>query len=96
MAATLVKPGDTIFRDHGHLRLTFQLNLDSVAITVMYGPNRSGPLSKTFELDRVPAARIWWGEIARLADAGTHILAIEAALTAIHEAAVAAQLQEVR
>lgn len=95
MAATLSKPGDDVAEDHGLLTLKAIRGIDCVTVQVSCGPGRVDALTKTFPLDRTAAARIWWKTIAGLADTRIPVRRIEAAMTALTDAAVAAHLPEV-
>ncbi len=69
MTAPLTKPGDDVAKDHGHFQLKAIRGVDCLTVQVRCGTVRVDALTKTFPLDRVEAARIWWHEIAQAADA---------------------------
>ncbi len=95
MAATLVKPGDQIVEDHGHLRLTRQMTIEGgITIRVYCGPGEVHGLAQSFQRGRFRAARIWWNTITHAADTHTPVWQIEAALQAITAAAHAAVIEE--
>lgn len=93
--AALTQPGTSVEEDHGPLTLKAVRGIDCVTVQARAGVTRNDALTATFPLDRVPAARVWWKTIADLADTRTPVWQIEAAMSALVEAAVAAQSLEV-
>lgn len=93
--AALTQPGTSVEEDHGPLTLKAVRGIDCLTVQTRCGTHRIAALTHTFGLDRVPAARVWWKTIADLADTHTPVWQIEAAMSALIEAAVAAQSLEV-